>query len=91
MPSQDITTGESITVTCKAPTPGAAASSGASWKNVWGLFGSSKPAAAPARDTVQGEARVSGGKRNKNKKGTKKGGMKKGGKKSKTSKRSKRG
>lgn len=88
MPSQDITTGESITVTCKAPTPGAAASSGASWKNGWGLFGSSKPA-APARDTVQGEARVTGGRRNKNGK-SKKGGMKKGGKKSKTSKRSKR-
>jgi hypothetical protein len=89
MPSQDIVTGESITVTCKAPTPGAAAPSGASWKNGWGLFGSSKPAAA-ARDTVQGEAKIAGGKRNKNKKGTKKGGMKKGGKKSKTSKRSKR-
>jgi len=88
MPSQDIVTGESITVTCKAPTPGAAAPSGASWKNAWGLFGSSKPAAD--RDTVQGEAKIAGGKRNKNKKGTKKGGMKKGGKKSKTSKRSKR-
>lgn len=90
MPSQDIVTGESITVTCKAPTPGAAAPSGASVMNLWGLFGSSKPAAPAAA----AENKVMGGKRNKNGKsnkgGMKKGGMKKGGKKSKTSKRSKR-